>query len=160
MEEFYASISGALTTIGGLTVFFVLQRKDTRQLAKRLEDMILRESNRQEANTQKVADDLKEARTSLEGKIEKEANRQLGILREESNRLANGTQRVEDRLLTIDNRVRDVEGDMKVVMYRLRITDGHPVPPEPAPPRPAPSVPVPDNPERIRSIADPSAAEK
>lgn len=149
MEEFYASISGALTTIGGLTVFFVLQRKDTRQLAEGLKDMILRESNRQEANTQKVADDLKEARTSLEGKI-----------REESNRLANGTQRVEDRLLTIDNRVRDVEGNMKVVMYRLRITDGHPVPPEPAPPRPAPSVPVPDNPERIRSIADPSAAEK
>lgn len=149
MEEFYASISGALTTIGGLTVFFVLQRKDTRQLAEGLKDMILRESNRQEANTQKVADDLKEARTSLEGKI-----------REESNRLANGAQRVEDRLLTIDNRVRDVEGNMKVVMYRLRITDGHPVPPEPAPPRPAPSVPVPDDPERSRSIADPSAAEK
>lgn len=149
MEEFYASISGALTTIGGLTVFFVLQRKDTRQLAKGLEDMILRESNRQEANTQKVADDLKEARASLEGKI-----------REESNRLADGTRRVEDQLQTLDDRVRVVEGDMKVVMYRLRITDGHPLPPEPAPPRPAPSVPVPDNPEKSLSIADPSAAEK
>jgi len=142
MEEFYASISGALTTFGALTVFFVLQRKDTRQLAKGLEDMILRESNRQEANTQKVADDLKEARTYLEGKI-----------REESNRLAEGTRRVDDR-------VRDVEGDMKVIMYRLRITDGHPLPPEPAPPRPAPSVPIPDDPEKSRSIADPSAAEK
>lgn len=149
MEEFYASISGALTTIGGLTVFFVLQRKDTRQLAEGLKDMILRESNRQEANTQKVADDLKEARASLEGKI-----------REESNRLADGTRRVEDQLQTLDDRVRVVEGDMKVVMYRLRITDGHPLPPEPAPPRPAPSVPVPDNPEKSLSIADPSAAEK
>ena len=185
MEQFFASLSGTLGILGSMAVFFVLQRKDTRQLVDDLKGMILRESDRQEANTQrveantqKVADDLKETRTHLEGVIEKEADRQEantqkvaddlketrthleGVIEKEADRLEAGTQRVENQLQTVDDRVREVEGDMKVVKHRLQIPDGHPVPPEPAPPSPAPSATVPDNPERRLSVAAPAPAEK
>ena len=203
MEQFFAGLSGTLGILGSMAVFFVLQRKDTRQLVDDLKGMILRESDRQEANTQRVeantqkvaddlketrthlenkiekqADDLKETRTHLEGVIEKQADRQEantqkvvddlketrthleGVIEKEADRLEAGTQRVEDQLQTVDDRVREVEGDMKVVKHQLQIPDGHPVPPEPAQPSPVPSDPVPDNPERPLSLAAPAPVEK
>ena len=63
--------------------------------------------------------------------------------------------RVEDRVIRLDDRVREVEGDMKVVKHQvrimegdmkvvkhqLRITEGPPADPEPTQTRPAPDEP-------------------
>ena len=46
--------------------------------------------------------------------------------------------RLEDRVVGMDDRLREVEGDMKVVKYHLQITEAPPADPKPNQPRPAP----------------------
>ena len=45
--------------------------------------------------------------------------------------------RLEDRVIGMDDRLREVEGDMKVVKYHLQITEAPPADPEPTQTRPA-----------------------
>ena len=51
--------------------------------------------------------------------------------------LKGGILRLEDRVIGMDDRLRDVEGDMKVVKYHLQITEAPPADPEPTHTRPA-----------------------
>lgn len=71
MEEFYATLFNTLVVIGFMAVLYVLQRNNTRRLMQDLKETILRESDRQQANTQKLADAVKELRTHLVNIIEK-----------------------------------------------------------------------------------------
>ena len=45
--------------------------------------------------------------------------------------------RLEDRVIGMDDRLREVEGDMKVVKYHLQITEAPPADPDPTQTRPA-----------------------
>ena len=63
------------------------------------------------------------------------------VLRKDIQKVANDLEgdilRVEDRVIRMDDRLRDVEGDMKVVKYQLQINEGPPADPEPTGTRPA-----------------------
>ena len=126
MEEFYATLFSTLVVIGFMAALYVLQRNHTRRLMQDLKETILRESDRQEANTQKLADAVKEFRTHLVNIIKKDPPSKGTPSGKSPYRLTGDAQHVEDRLQNLDDRVREVEGDMKVVKHRLRIYDGHP----------------------------------
>ena len=144
MEAFYASISGVLTTLGGLTAFYFLLRKDIKEGLQRAENDRRRiETGFQEAlkeGLQRAEKDRLRIKADLEGDIQKVKIDLEGDI-----------NRVEDRLIKVDERGWKMEGDMKVVKHHLQITDAAPAA-EPTRPRPArettgqrqtPAAPVP-----------------
>ena len=112
MEAFYASMSGVVATFGGLAFFYVVLRKD-----------LLHGLHKAEGDRQRI-------------KTELETHLKEGLQKAEKDRLRIKTE-LEGDILRLDDRVREVEGDMKVVNYHLRITEGPPADPEPTRPRPA-----------------------
>ena len=134
MEAFYASISGVLTTLGGLTAFYFLLRKDIKEGLQRAENDRRRiETGFQEAlkeGLQRAEKDRLRIKADLEGDID----------------------RVEGRLIKADERGWTMEGDLRVVKHHLRITEAPPANPSPTRPRPTreetgqrqtPAAPVP-----------------
>ena len=68
------------------------------------------------------------------------------MLRRDIQKMATGLEgdilRVEDRVIDIDDRLREVAGDMQAVKYQLRINEGPPADPAPTqtPASPIPSM--------------------
>ena len=59
--------------------------------------------------------------------------------------------RLEDRVIRLDERLREVVGDMKAVNHQLRITEGPPADPEPTQPAPPGTNPASAEPRSPRS---------
>ena len=130
MEAFYASVSGVIAAFGGSMFFYILLRKDIQQVATDLQ-----------RGLQKAEDDRHRIKTELKGEIKE------GLRKAEGDRLRIKTElegdilRLEGRVMVVDDRVREVEGDMKVVKHQLRINEMPPADPEPTQSRSARNEP-------------------